>query len=142
MKEVGADMSCEEKQMNLNRNQKIKACQTRNELYCLLGKEVSVVIDRPIGAHHPKFADMVYPVNYGYVPNMLSGDGEEQDVYVLGVDKPLKEFRGRVVAIILRNNDNEDKLVVCPEGVVFTEEQIKERVCFQERYFDIQIVTA
>lgn len=120
----------------------IEERRIRNELYRLLGKEVSVVVDRPIGAHHPKYGDMIYPVNYGYVPNVYAGDGEEQDVYILGVDKPLKTFRGRVIAIILRNNDSEDKLVVCPDGVTLTERQIREQVDFQERYFDIQIVTA
>lgn len=120
----------------------IEERRIRNELYRLLGKEVSVVVDRPIGAHHPKYGDMIYLVNYGYVPNVYAGDGEEQDVYILGVDKPLKTFRGRVIAIILRNNDSEDKLVVCPDGVTLTERQIREQVDFQERYFDIQIVTA
>lgn len=135
-------MSAEEKQMNLNKNPNIKSCQARNELYCLLGEEVRVVVDRPIGAHHPKYGDMVYPVNYGYVPNVYAGDGEEQDAYVLGVDKPLKSFRGKVTAIIQRNNDVEDKLVVCPKDVVFSEEQIREKVYFQEKYFDIQIILA
>ena len=39
-------------------------------------------MDRPIGATHPKHHDMIYPINYGYVPGLIGGDGEEQDVYV------------------------------------------------------------
>lgn len=120
----------------------IEGRQNRNELYRLLGKEVNVVIDRPLGSKHPNYDDMVYPVNYGYVPNIYSGDGEEQDAYVLGVDKPLQKFRGKVIAIIQRNNDNEDKLVVCAKEDTFTEEQIAEQVQFQEKYFDSQIIMA
>ncbi len=127
---------------SLIKNPRVKKCQARQELHYLLGKEVDVVIDRPRESRHPEHADMVYPVNYGYVPNIYAGDGEEQDVYVLGVDKPLEKFKGKVVAIIRRNDDNEDKLVVCPKGVAFTEEQIREQVYFQEKYFDIRIIMA
>ena len=59
-----------------------------------LGKIIKVVIDRPIGSKHPKY-DLIYPINYGYVPNTISGDNEELDCYVLGVNKPLKEFKGK-----------------------------------------------
>lgn len=135
-------MNGEEKQAKLNKYAEIKVYKNRNELYRLLGKEVNVVIDRPIGSKHPNYDDMVYPVNYGYVPNIYSGDGEEQDAYVLGVDKPLQKFRGKVIAIIQRNNDNEDKLVVCAKEDTFTEEQIAEQVQFQEKYFDGQIIMA
>lgn len=58
-----------------------------------IGKTVYIKIDRPIGSVHPKHPDIVYPINYGYIPGVLGGDGEELDVYVLGVDKPLDEMR-------------------------------------------------
>ena len=77
--------------------------QTKSSDY--LNKIVSVVMDRPLGTKHPKHG-FVYEVNYGYIPNTVSGDGEEIDAYVLGIDKPLKEFTGRCVAIIHRTNDN------------------------------------
>ena len=51
-----------------------------------LGQKVNVVIDRPLGSKHPKHG-FIYEVNYGYIPNTKSSDGEEQDVYVLGTDK-------------------------------------------------------
>ena len=59
-----------------------------------LGKSVEITVDRPLGSTHPKNPDMVYPVNYGYLPGVYGGDGEEQDVYILGVETPLKEFDG------------------------------------------------
>ena len=82
----------------------------------LLGKTVHVEVDRPIGYRH---GDTVYPINYGYIPGVIAGDGEAQDAYILGVTEPVSAFDGRVVAVIRRKNDCEDKLVVAPEGMVF-----------------------
>ena len=92
-----------------------------------------------MGSVHPKHDDIIYPINYGYVEGIIAGDGEEQDVYILGVDKPLKEFFGKVIAIIHRKDDVEDKWVVAPEGITFTKDEIAEQVRFQEQYFDTVI---
>ena len=105
----------------------------------MLGKIVTVTIDRPKDSRHPKYPDLIYPVNYGYIEGVIGGDGEEQDAYVLGVDEPVKEFTGKVIAIIHRLNDVENKLVVAPEDVFYTKEQICEMVDFQERYFHSEI---
>ncbi|MBR5143492.1 MAG: inorganic pyrophosphatase [Clostridia bacterium] len=105
----------------------------------MLGKIVTVTIDRPKDSRHPKYPDLIYPVNYGYIEGVIGGDGEEQDAYVLGVDEPVWKFTGRVIAIIHRLNDVETKLVVAPKGVLFTKEQISEIVDFQERYFHSEI---
>lgn len=99
----------------------------------MLGKTVRVVVDRPMGSYHPTHKDIYYSVNYGYVTGVIAGDGEEQDACVLGVNQPLKEFIGTVIAIIHRIDDVEDKLVVTPNGVIFTKEQIEKQVHFQER---------
>ena len=104
-----------------------------------LGKTVRILIDRPIGSAHPKYKDMIYPINYGFIPNVWSEDGEELDVYLLGVDKPQKEFTGKIIGIVYRKNDVEDKLVMAPEGMKFTQNEIAEQVYFQERYFEIEI---
>lgn len=104
----------------------------------LLGKPVHVEVDRPIGHLHK---GMVYPVNYGYIPGVIAGDGEAQDAYILGVSEPHSSFDGRVVGAIRRKNDCEDKLVVAPEGMVFHQGQITEAVRFQEQYFDTYIIS-
>ena len=98
-----------------------------------MGKTVHVVVDRPIGYKH---GDIVYPINYGYIPGVIAGDGEEQDAYILGVEEPLAEFDGQVIAAIRRKNDCEDKLVVAPQGTVCHQGQIAEAVHFQEQYFE------
>ena len=96
---------------------------------------IKVTVDRPLGSKHPEF-DMIYPVNYGYVEGIFAGDGEEQDAYILGIDEPLSEFEGNLIAIIHRLNDNEDKWVVAPDGMNFTEDEIRQQLHFQEQYFD------
>jgi len=102
-----------------------------------LGKTVDIVIDRPIGyVHHTKGDTLHYTVNYGYLPGIMGGDGEEQDVYLLGVSEPLERFTGRIIAAIRRKDDNEDKFVAAPEGMVFHQGEIAEAVHFVEQYFD------
>lgn len=105
----------------------------------VLGKTVTVIMDRPMGTYHPKHKDMYYPVNYGYISGIMAPDGEEQDAYVLGVDEPLQEFTGVVIAIIHCFDDVEEKWVVAPEGVMFSKEEIWEQVKFQEQYFQSEI---
>ena len=99
-----------------------------------LGKEVDVIIDRPLGSKHPKFG-FEYMVNYGYIPNTISGDSEELDAYVLLVDKPLKQFIGICIGVVKRNEENDDKLIVIPKGKTISKKEIKEAIAFQERWF-------
>lgn len=111
-----------------------------NNTFSILGRKVHVTIDRPLGSFHPEHREMYYPVNYGYVKDIQGGDGEEQDVYVLGIDEPIGEFTGEVAAIVHRNDDCEDKWVVVPCGVKYSREEIKEKIEFQEKYFDSVII--
>ena len=104
-----------------------------------LGKPVVVYIDRPLGSCHPVHG-FVYEVNYGYVPGTLVPDGEPLDAYVLGPDGPLEEFSGICIAVIEREDDVESKLVVTPEGLIFSQGEIISLTSFQERYFTIRVV--
>jgi inorganic pyrophosphatase len=101
-----------------------------------------VTVDRPLGSRHPRYGDIVYPVNYGSVAGTVAADGEPIDAYVLGVDVPLAEFSGVVVGLVLRRDDVEDKLVVAPAGCRYSAEEIQDLVDFQERFFESQIVVA
>jgi len=105
----------------------------------MIGKTVKVIIDRPLGTYHPNHKSIFYSVNYGYVEDVIAPDGEGQDAYVLGVDEPLSEFVGRVIAVIHRFDDVEEKWVVAPEGVSFDKEEIMRLVDFQERFFRTEI---
>ena len=104
-----------------------------------LGKIVDIKIDRPLGNKHPKH-NFIYPINYGYVPNTISGDGEELDCYVLGVFEPIETFTGKCIAIIRRTNDNDDKLIIVPDGINYTDDQIRALTEFQERFFESNII--
>ena len=97
-----------------------------------MGKCVHVVVDRPVGYRH---GDIVYPINYGYIPGIITADQEEQDAYILGVSEPLAAFDGQVIAAIRRKDDSEDKLVVAPVGKMYHQGEIGEAVRFQEQYF-------
>lgn len=104
-----------------------------------LGKTITIKIDRPIGSLHPKHPELVYPINYGYIPNVFGGDGEELDVYLLGIDVPVEEYTARIIGIVHRHNDVEDKLVAAPEGLTFDKNKILESVSFQEQYYESEI---
>ncbi len=104
-----------------------------------LNKNIKVIIDRPFGSKHTKY-DFIYPVNYGYVPNTISGDGEELDCYVLGVFEPINEFTGKCIAVIHRTNDNDDKLIIVPEDRTYTNKEIEALTEFQERFFEHKII--
>lgn len=103
-----------------------------------LNKELLIKIDRPFGSKHPKHG-FIYPVNYGYVPNTISGDGEELDAYLLGVFEPVSEYTGKCIAIIHRTNDD-DKLIVVPSDKNYTDDQIDALTEFQEAYFEHIII--
>ena len=104
-----------------------------------LNKTLEIKIDRPIGSKHPKHG-FIYPVNYGYVPNTVSGDGEELDCYVLGIFEPLENFKGKCIAIIHRLDDNDDKLIIVPENKAFSNNEIRVLTEFQERFFESEII--
>ena len=105
-----------------------------------LGKKPTIKIDRPIGYVHTKGEKVLnYTVNYGYLPGVIGGDGENIDVYLLGVDEVVDTYKGKIIAIIHRENDSEDKLVMAPIGVNLTEEEIISAVNFQEKYYKTYI---
>ncbi len=106
----------------------------------VIGSQVEVIVDRMMGTYHPKHPDIYYPINYGYIEGIIAPDGEDQDVYIIGVDKPLNTFTGVVVAIIRRYDDIEEKWVVAPENCVLSKEEIAEMVKFQEQYFKSEII--
>lgn len=102
----------------------------------IIGKTVECTIDRQLGSFHPRHKDIYYPINYGYVNGVFAGDGAEQDVYILGVEEPVQTFTGQVIAVYHRHNDNEDKWIVAPEGKEFSDEEILQKIEFQEKFFD------
>ncbi len=102
-----------------------------------MNKTVKVYVDRPIGYKHK---GILYTLNYGYIKEFKALDGAYQDAYILGVDKPIDIFEGKVIAIIHRFDDVEDKLVVCALNENYSDEEIVQLVRFQEQYFKHEII--
>ncbi|WP_034383573.1 inorganic diphosphatase [Deinococcus sp. YIM 77859] len=110
------------------------------DLIPFLGRTVRVMVDRPLGSRHPRWPDLVYPVNYGELPGTRGGDGQPLDAYLLGWDVPVREAEGVVTAVLVRQDDVEDKLVVVRPGWVWRDEEILKAVSFQEQYFDVRLL--
>ena len=106
----------------------------------MIGKTVTVTVDRPLGSAHPDYPEMIYPINYGYIADIMAPDGEEQDAYILGVSHPVKQFTGKIIAIVRRADDVEEKWVVCPPDQSFTKQEIADLIRFQEQYFQSEIL--
>jgi len=104
-----------------------------------IGKVLHIIIDRPMGSRHPRHG-FIYPINYGYLPGDISGDGEELDAYVLGVFEPLAEFDGECIAVLHRTDDVDNKLIVVPAGMQYSDDQICALTEFQERWFNSVIL--
>lgn len=109
--------------------------------HAYIGRMVTVTVERPMGSCHPVHKSLYYPINYGYIEGIPGGDGEAQDAYIVGVDAPIAALTGRVIAVIHRADDVEEKWVVAPEGVSYTRAEIAALTEFQERYFDSSIET-
>ena len=105
-----------------------------------LGERVTVQVERPLGSRHPDHPELVYELNYGFVPGMTGGDGEPQDAYIYGVPRPVRQVTGTVIAVVHRKNDTEDKLIVAPSGTIAYEPQLTAAVRFVEQYFDTLII--
>lgn len=118
----------------------LKKLIIREKLENMIGQNINVFIDRPIGSVHPKHNDVIYPINYGYIKEILAVDGEYQDVYVLGEDNVINYCSGKVYAVIERENDVEDKLIVTTDDKDYSNEEIKEKINFQEKFFKYKIV--
>ena len=124
------------------KNGKIHLCdsEVKDSEVIMLGNIVTVTVDRPLGSYHPEHKDMYYPINYGYVEGIIAPDGEEQDAYILGINNPVNEYTGKIIAIVRRLDDVEDKLVIAPEGATYTREEIIKQIEFQEKFFKYEII--
>lgn len=93
-------------------------------------------VDRPMGSAHPGYPEMIYPINYGYVPGVIAADGARQDAYILGADGPLRRFEGTVIAVVHWTNEVEDKRIVSLDGRDYPDEEILAQIHFQKRFLE------
>lgn len=112
----------------------------RTKLKELIGQEVIVYVDRKLGSVHPKYHNIIYPINYGYIKEITAIDGDYQDAYLFGINEPVDQAKGIVFAVVERENDIEDKLIVITNNKEYTLEEIDQLINFQEQYFEHKIV--
>ena len=106
-----------------------------------LGSTVTIEIDRPVGYVHRKGGKtLIYPINYGYIPGVLGGDGEELDVFLIGVDHPVSAYTGKIIGIVYRADDVEDKLIMAPTEKTYNAEEMAREVYFQEKYYQTTVL--
>ncbi len=119
----------------------IKQVIRKAQVHGFLNTIIEIQIDRPIGTTHPKHPEIIYPINYGYIDQEMAPDGEYLDVYLLGVDKPVTSFVGKIIGIVHRENDVEDKLVMAPIDKNYTKDVIQSMIHFQEQFYISTIET-
>jgi len=112
----------------------IKQTVRKAQVAHFLGKTVTINIDRPIGSFHPKHPTIQYPINYGYIPGEIAPDNEELDVYLLDEQDTVKEYTGKIIAIIHRENDVEDKLIMA-KNASYTRKDLQAMTYFQEQFY-------
>ncbi len=112
--------------------------EKRKILKSYIGKTLTIHVDRPIGSVRGKNRHAVYPINCGRVELPLYGAGE-LGAYLLGVDRPVYEFTGTVVGIVIHKNDNKDKIVIAPYDSTLDQAQIAEKIYFKEKYYQFEI---
>ena len=104
-----------------------------------LGKKIKIEFDRPLGSKHPKFG-FKYPINYGFVPGVIAGDGDELDVYYISADKPLKRIEGVCIGYVHRFDDDDEDKLIATDGSKLDKEEIEKQLEFQEKWFKHEII--
>jgi inorganic pyrophosphatase len=79
-----------------------------------LVKESEIIIDRPKGSKHPRYPDIIYSVDYGYLKGTLSQDGAGIDIW-RGSDEK-QRIDAIICTIDLIKKDSEIKILIgCTE---------------------------
>lgn len=68
-----------------------------------------IIIDRPKGTSHPRFPNLIYPMDYGYLATTQSSDGDEVDIWLGSLDT--KHITGIVCTVDTEDRDVEIKVL-------------------------------
>jgi inorganic pyrophosphatase len=74
------------------------------------GSGASVVVDRPKGSAHPEIPELIYPLDYGYLTNLRSGDGDGVDVWIGSLKHQL--ITGVICTVDVGKRDTEVKILL------------------------------
>jgi len=75
-----------------------------------LVSESKIIIDRPRGSAHPRYPDLIYPLDYGYLSNTASTDGEGIDIWLGSMSS--REVVAVICTVDLINRDSEMKVLI------------------------------
>ena len=100
----------------------------------MLGKYCRVSVSRPIGTADTAYG-FEYPVNFGYATGKRFSLPEHTGAYILGIGHPVREFEGRIIAILTNTKSGEKTLVVSPKSKRFIVHEIERQLSFLNAYF-------
>jgi inorganic pyrophosphatase len=70
----------------------------------------SMILDRPRGRAHPRYPDLIYPLDYGYLENTSASDADGIDVWIGSKDE--KRLTGILCTFDRLKRDAEIKLLI------------------------------
>lgn len=102
-----------------------------------LGRQVWVTVEHKLGSNHPEHG--VYPLNCGYVSEVLQQENEWQDAYIIGVNHPVDIFQGEVIATLRQPGEAAGRWVVATPGTRMSEADIRRLTAFGEKADNVKI---
>jgi inorganic pyrophosphatase len=73
-------------------------------------KSSEIVIDRPKGSRHPRYPDLIFPLDYGYLKGTVGGDGDGIDIW-MGT-APHRKLTAIASTVDMNKRDAEIKLII------------------------------
>ena len=97
----------------------------------MLGKFIRIKVTNPIGSLNRQYG-YTYKLNYGTLEGRKQFDHRFCGAYILGINHPVRNFDGRVIAILHRNGERKGILIVAPKSTRYIQYQIADAIAFAE----------
>ena len=104
----------------------------------MLGKYCRVSVSRPIGSVDTTFG-FTYPVNFGHASSKRFQLPEHTGAFILGISHPVREFEGRIIAILTNDETGEKTLVLSPKSKRFIVHEIEKQLSFLKEYYPFSL---
>ena len=104
----------------------------------MLGKYCRVSVSRPMGTADTAYG-FIYPVNFGYATGKKVKLPEHTGAFIVGINHPVKEFDGRIIAILTNLKTQEKTLIVSPKSKRFIVHELEAQFAFLRQYFDFSL---
>ena len=96
----------------------------------MLGKYVRVRVTKPIRSQSEQYG-FEYGLNFGVLEGGKKFDNREfRGAFIMGINRPVRTFDGRVIAVVCRDGERDRYLVVAPKSTRFIDTQIREALSF------------